>query len=120
MASNEDHPWPPRLIAPPELSAGKRHLDERQPEPPPSSQQQAADVIPAALPKQVTTTKEKKLPEPEILYPAVLINKSNILETVPLTVKQPWLSPHSILGWPLLIDVDRPAFREWEKRIGNE
>jgi len=94
--------------------------DERQPEPPPSSQQQAADVIPAALPKQVTTTKEKKLPEPEILYPAVLINKSNILETVPLTVKQPWLSPHSILGWPLLIDVDRPAFREWEKRIGTE
>jgi len=94
--------------------------DERQPEPPPSSQQQAADVIPAALPKQVTTTKEKKLPEPEILYPAVLINKGNILETVPLTVKQPWLSPHSILGWPLLIDVDRPAFREWEKRIGNE
>jgi hypothetical protein len=55
--------------------------DERQPEPPPSSQLQAADVIPA--PKQVTTTKEKKLPEPEILYPAVLINKSNILETVP-------------------------------------
>jgi len=94
--------------------------DERQPEPPPSTQQQAADVIPAALPKQVTTTKEKKLPEPEILYPAVLMNKSNILETVPLTVKQPWLSPHSILGWPLLIDVDRPAFREWEKRIGNE
>ena len=70
--------------------------DERQPEPPPSSQQQAADVIPA--PKQVTTTKEKKLPEPEILYPAVLINKSNILETVPLTVKQPWLSPHSRSG----------------------
>jgi hypothetical protein len=52
--------------------------------------------------------------------PAVLINKSNILETVPLTVQQPWLSPHSILGWPLLINVDRPAFREWEKRIGNE
>jgi len=50
--------------------------DERQPEPPPSSQQQAADVIPAPLPNQVTTTKEKKLPEPEILYPAVLINKS--------------------------------------------
>jgi hypothetical protein len=60
--------------------------DERQPESPPSSQLQAADVIPAPLPKQVTTTKEKKLPEPEILYPAVLINKSNILETVPLTV----------------------------------
>ena len=30
----------------------------------------------------MTTTKEKKLPEPEILYPAVLINKSNVLETV--------------------------------------
>jgi len=93
--------------------------DEQQPEPPPSSQLQAADVIHAPLPKQLTT-EEKKLPEPEILYPAVLINKSNILETVPLTVKQPWLSPHSILGWPLLIDVDRPAFREWEKRIGTE
>jgi len=93
--------------------------DERQPEPPPSSQLQAADVIHAPLPKQLTM-EEKKLPEPEILYPAVLINKSNILETVPLTVKLPWLSPHSILGWPLLIDIDRPAFREWEKRIGNE
>ena len=87
----------------PIADSGNGGGSERQPEPPPS-----ADVIPAALPK-----------EPEILYPAVLINKSNILETVPLTAKQPWLSPHSILGWPLLIDVDRPAFREWEKRVGQ-
>jgi hypothetical protein len=39
---------------------------------------------------------------------------------MPLTMKQPWLSPQSISGWPLLLDVDRRSFREWEKRIGTE
>src|SRR6516162_2679576 len=90
--------------------------EERQPEP----AQQAANVVPAPLPKQVTTTKERSLPEPEIFYPTMVFNKANILEMMPLTMHQPWLSPESILNWPLLLDVDRPSFREWEKRIGGE
>jgi hypothetical protein len=65
-------------------------------------------------------TKERSLPQPEIFYPTMLFNKANILEMMPLTMKQPWLSPQSISGWPLLLDVDRPSFREWEKRIGTE
>jgi hypothetical protein len=89
--------------------------EERQPEP----TQEAAN-LPASLPKQVTTTKERTLPEPEIFYPTMAFNKANILEMMPLTIQQPWLSPYSILGWPLLFDVDRPSFREWDKRIGVE
>jgi hypothetical protein len=84
------------------------------------SAQQVANIVPAPLPNQVTTTKERTLPEPEIFYPTMVFNKTNILEMMPLTVKQPWLSPQSILGWPLLLDVDRPSFREWDKRIGVE
>ena len=90
--------------------------EERQPE----LTQQAANVVPAPLPKQVTTTKERSLHEPEIFYPTMVFNKANILEMMPLTMHQPWLSPQSILNWPLLLDVDRPSFREWEKRIGGE
>ena len=88
--------------------------EERQPEP----TQEAANIVPASLPKQVTT--ERTLPEPEIFYPTMAFNKANILEMMSLTMQQPWLSPQSILGWPLLFDVDRPSFREWEKRIGAE
>jgi hypothetical protein len=87
--------------------------EERQPEP----TQQAANIVPAPLPKRVTTTKESR---PEIFYPTMVFNKANILEMMPLTMKQPWLSPQSISGWPLLVDVDRPSFREWQKRIGTE
>jgi hypothetical protein len=72
------------------------------------------------MPKQVTTTKERTLREPEILYPTMVFNKANILEMMPLTMHQPWLSPQSVSSWPLLLDVDRPSFREWEKRIGTE
>ena len=90
--------------------------EERQPEP----TQQAANVVPASLPKQVTTTKERSLHEPEIFYPTMVFNKASILEMMPLTMKQPWLSPQPASGWPLLLDVDRPSFREWEKRIGTE
>ena len=90
--------------------------EERQPEP----TQQAANIVPAPLPKQVTTTKERTLREPEILYPTMGFNKANILEMMPLTMHQPWLSPQSISSWPLLLDVDRPSFREWDKRIGTE
>src|SRR5215472_9397169 len=90
--------------------------EERRPEP----TQQAANVMPAPLPKQVTTTKERTLREPEILYPTTVFNKANILEMMPLTMHQPWLSSQSISSWPLLLDVDRPSFREWDKRIGTE
>ena len=86
---------------------------ERQPEP----TQQAANIVPAPLPKQVTTTKERT---PEIVYPTMVFNKANILEMMPLTTHQPWLSPQSISSWPLVLDVDRPSFREWDKRIGTE
>ena len=79
----------------------QRHVQERQPEP----TQQAANVVAAPLPKQVTTTKERSLPQPEIFYPTLVFNKANILEMMPLTMKQPWLSPQSISGWPLLLDV---------------
>jgi hypothetical protein len=87
--------------------------EERQPEP----TQQAANIVPAPLPKQVTTTKEHG---PEIVYPTMVFNKANILEVMPLTMHQPWLSPQSISSWPLLFDVDRPSFRAWDKRIGTE
>jgi hypothetical protein len=87
--------------------------EERQPEP----TQQAANIVPASPPKRVTTTKESR---PEFFYPTMVFNKANILEMMPLTMKQPWLSPQSISGWPLLLDVDRRSFREWEKRIGTE
>ena len=90
--------------------------EERRPEP----TQQAANVMPAPLPKQVTTMKERTLREPEILYPTTVFNKANILEMMPLTMHQPWLSSQSISSWPLLLDVDRPSFREWDKRIGTE
>jgi hypothetical protein len=90
--------------------------EERQPEP----TQEAANIVPASLPKQVTTTTERTLPEPEIFYPTMAFNKANILEMMSLTMQQPWLSPQSILGWPLLFDADRPSFREWDKRIGAE
>jgi hypothetical protein len=89
--------------------------EKRQPEP-----IREAAIVPASLPKQVTTTTERTLPEPEIFYPTMAFNKANILEMMPLTIQQPWLSPYSILGWPLLLDVDRPSFREWDKRIGAE
>jgi hypothetical protein len=79
--------------------------------------QQAANIVPAPLPKQVTTTKERR---PEIFYPTMVFNQANILEIMPLTIKQPWLSPQSMSGWPLLLDVDRPSFREWDKRIVAE
>jgi hypothetical protein len=87
--------------------------DERQPEP-----IREAAIVPTSLPKQVTT--ERTLPEPDIFYPTMVFNKANILEMMPLIIQQPWLSPRSILGWPLLLDVDRPSFSEWEKRIGTE
>src|SRR5215469_14677549 len=64
--------------------------EERQPEP----TQQTANIVPAPLPKQVTTTKEsslpeeRSLPEPEILYPTMVFNKANILEMMPLTITQ--------------------------------
>src|SRR3974390_1578931 len=90
--------------------------EERQPE----ATQQDANILPAPVPKQVTTTKERTLREPEIWYPTMVFNKANILEMTPLTMKQPWLSPQSISGWPRLLDVDRPSFRDWEKRIGTE
>ena len=95
--------------------------EERQPEP----TGQAANIVPAPQPKQVTTTKEKRtkeksLPGPEVFYPTIIFNKANILEMTPLTMKQPWLSPQSISGWPPLLDIDRPSFREWNKRIGTE
>jgi hypothetical protein len=88
--------------------------EERQPEP----NQQSAKVAP--LPKQVTTTMEKTSPEPEIMYPAMVSNKASILEMTPLTLHQPWLSSEPISSWPLLLDIDRPSFREWDKRIGAE
>src|SRR5262249_51366713 len=94
----------------------QRHVRERQPEP----NQPAPNVGTGRLPKQGTKTKERSLPGPEIFYPTMVFNKANILEMMPLTMKQPWLSPQSISGWPLLLDVDRPSFREWEKRIGTE
>src|SRR5262249_44492929 len=97
--------------------------EERRPEP----SQQATNIAPAPLlPKQVTTTKERslpeerRLPEPEIFYPTMAFNKANILEMMPLAMKQPWLSPHSISSWPPLLNFDRPSFREWDKRIGTE
>ncbi len=71
-------------------------------------------------PKQVTTTKEGTLRESEILYPTMVFNKANILEMPPLTMHRPWLSPQSMSNWPLLLDIDRPSFREWDKRIGTE
>jgi hypothetical protein len=37
----------------------------------------------------VTTTKESR---PEFFYPTMVFNKANILEMMPLTMKQPWLS----------------------------
>jgi hypothetical protein len=67
-----------------------------------------------------STAKERSLPEPETVYPTMVFNKANILEMMPLTMKQPWLSPQSISGWPLLLDIDRPSFKEWDKRIGME
>ena len=85
----------------------------RQPEP----TQQAANIVPATLPKEVMTMKEGR---PEIFFPTMVFNKANILEMIPLTIHQAWLSPQSILSWPLLLDVDRPSFREWDKRIGGE
>ena len=90
--------------------------EERQPEP----TQPEANIVPAPLPKQVTTTKERALRDPEIWYPTMVFNKANILEMTPLTMRQAWLSPQSISRWPLLLDVDRPLFREWDKRIGTE
>jgi hypothetical protein len=96
--------------------------EERQPEP----TQQAANIVPAPLLKQVTTTKEKSLPEEgslpkaEIFYPTMVFNEANILEMMPVIITQPWLSPQSISGWPPLLDFDRPSFREWDKRIGTE
>jgi hypothetical protein len=88
-------------------------------EPQPEPIQQAANIV-LALPKQVTTEKESHLLGPEIFYPTMVFNKANILEMTPLTMHQPWLSPRSVLGWPLLLNVDRPSFREWDKRIGTE
>ena len=90
--------------------------EERQPEP----TQQPANIVPAPLPKQVKTTEERTLREPEIVYPTMVFNKANILEMTPLTMHQPWLSTQSISSWPLLLDVDRPSFRQWDKRIGTE
>ena len=104
----------------PKIDCGDSHgcctYEERQPEP----TQEAANIVAASLPKQVTTTTERTLPEPDIFYPTMAFNKANILEMMPLTIQQPRLSPQSILGWPLLLDVDRPSFREWDKRIGTE
>jgi hypothetical protein len=87
--------------------------EERQPEP----TQPTANVVPAPPPKQVTTTKERT---PEIVYPTMVFNKADILEMMPLIMYQPWLSPQSISSWPALLDVDRPSFRAWDKRIGTE
>ena len=98
------------------VARSAHRYEERQPEP----TQQPVNIVPAPLPKQVTTTKERSLPEPEIFYPTMVFNKATILEMMPLTMKQPWLSPQSISGWPLLLDMDRPLFREWDKRIGTE
>ena len=83
------------------VARGAHRYEERQPEP---TQQ----------------TKERTLREPEIWYPTMVFNRANILEMMPLTMHQPWLSPQSISGWPLLLDMDRPSFREWDKRIGTE
>ena len=86
----------------------------------PETTEQATNIVAAPLPKRVTTTKERTLREPEIFYPTMVFNKANILEMMPLTMHQPWLSPQSISSWPLLLDVDRPSFTEWDKRIGTE
>jgi hypothetical protein len=55
-----------------------------------------------------------------LVYANTALPASVVSEMMPLAMHQPWLSPQSILNWPLLLDVDQPSSREWEKRIGTE
>ena len=73
-------------------------------------------VIPAGQIETEATPEERQ--EPTILYPLVVYNQANILEELPLVMRQPWLSPEFMHEWPILIDIDRP-FRTWDKRIGQ-
>jgi hypothetical protein len=57
-------------------------------------------------------------PPAQILFPSMITG--NMLEGYPsLSWHQPWLSPDTIMHWPLLLDVDRVPFTAWTKRIGQ-
>jgi hypothetical protein len=57
-------------------------------------------------------------PPAQILFPSMIAG--NMLDGYPsLTWHQPWLSPDTIMHWPLLLDVDRVPFTAWTRRIGQ-
>lgn len=56
----------------------------------------------------------------EIYFLTTVNGRGNPLEAYPpLMWRQPWLTPNSIMNWPLLIDIDRTPFAAWNKRIGE-
>jgi len=57
-------------------------------------------------------------PVAEFYYPELV--RGDGVPARPLLVwQQPWLSPVSIIEWPLLIDIDQTPFIAWDKRIAQ-
>jgi hypothetical protein len=55
-------------------------------------------------------------PAATILYPE-MVRGGDIAAYPFLVWRQPWLSPASIMEWPLLIDIDQKPFIAWNKRV---
>lgn len=73
---------------------------------------------PAASPSWLERVSDQA--PPAEIYFLSTVNGRDALETYPaLTWQQPWLSPDTIMNWPLLLDIDRVPFATWDKRIGQ-
>src|SRR5215471_1115946 len=74
----------------------------------------------AAVPKPDTPSPLEQVapngPRATILYPE-LRPGAGIQPRPILSWHQPWFAPQTIMGWPLLIDIDRTPFVAWDKRI---
>jgi len=58
-------------------------------------------------------------PVAQLLYPE-LTKGGERLNAYPVMIwPQPWLSPNTMLEWPLLIDIDEKPFTTWSKRIAQ-
>jgi hypothetical protein len=79
-------------------------------------------LVPPPVPNDVAELSPEKAapgaPVAEIYYPQ-MINGHWLDDYHILVWPQPWLSPNSMLHWPVLLDIDRTPFVAWDRRVGQ-
>jgi hypothetical protein len=58
-------------------------------------------------------------PDAEILFPELKRGLFGFEPEPVLSWSVNWFAKASMLEWPLLIDIDRPPFVAWDRRIGH-